>query len=177
MSNSFDNKVFDFLKASDNLFPVSCRMKFSKKSPPEEGKWSLVGIYGRYEYTNNNISHSIDFIGTSMLDYVRTTNKIKKGDLVSWNYDSQLGSGNYSITTLFGSYLNTNVQDVYQFQANLTNTSGEYDMHCDGKTVQLSIQSDTANAGFVTQIRALINDVNKISIPATLLSYEYERTA
>ena len=45
-------------------------------------------------------THFVDFLGTIIIDSVRSNDVIPSGTVASWNYDSILDSGNYNITTV-----------------------------------------------------------------------------
>ena len=175
MSNSFDDKVYDYIKSNvDGPFPIGIRVKTSK-DPPSTGTWTLVGIYGTHTYTDS-VTHWMDFLGTSVLDCARGKSLLSSGSTTSWNYNSVLGSGNYTVTSIFGCYLNSNpTQSDYDINGSLSNGSTTYSVSLGNNTVTFNPGSGSGGAN--AQTRITITDLSKVSISDDGLSYEYERTA
>ena len=160
MNNSFDDKVYDYIKnnsggGGETSFPIGTRLKISQgNSPPETGTWNLVGVYGTYTWTDNDITHRMDFLGTTIIDSARGNVSLDENTSTSWDYDSVLGSGNYNITTVFGTIT--------------------YSICNDGNSIAISFSGSTT--GVYWQARVVITDPSQISITSGL-TYEYERIA
>ena len=91
--NSFDDKMFDFVKNVDvdfteiedaitdikntitliksEMYPIGVVIKSSSMNPPTTGKWKLVGLYGTYTYEDEGkFSHTITLTGSHVEDSV-----------------------------------------------------------------------------------------------------------
>ena len=178
--NSFDDKLYDLIKnnsGGDDEVTITVGMRIkTNKDPPTTGTWKLVGIYGTYTYSDS-VTHWMDFIGTTVLDSARGSSLLQAGTNATWNYDSILGSGNYTITSLFGSYLNSEpTQTTYNIYGSINNGTTTYSITLENNSISLS--PGTGSSGGVSgQARIVITDLSKVSVSDDGLVYEYERTA
>ena len=149
------------------------RVKTSK-DPPSTGTWELVGIYGDYSYTEDDVDHEMIFLEKSVIDCART-GKTEDTE-VTWNYDSVLGSGNYNLATIFGCYINSSASSpTHGLSALLSNGTTTYTIK-DHSAVTQSL--DSSSDGGYAQTRLIITDLSQVTISdGDDLAYEYERTA
>ena len=182
--STFDDKVFEYIKTGsgggDGSFPVGMRIKLANGvSVPSTGTWELVGIYGPYEYDENDIKHYVEFLGKSMIDTVKTDKTVSNDTEVSWTYNDLLQDGNYTITTIFGSYLNEQDPSLsgntYVIDAKLSNGTATYQMETQQQQIIITPKAD--GYGVYCQIRAVISDLSKVSLSDDNLAFEYQRTA
>ena len=143
-------------------------------SSSDVGTWELVGIYGQYSYTESDITHDVDFLGTSIIDSVKTNDAITSGSSINWKYTSILGSDNYTITTTFGSYHNDLSNSLYNLNATIPYTdSTTYYIH----NTDTEVEFQGLDKGIACQVRVSITDVSKVSLSDSKLCFEYQRTA
>ena len=180
MNNSFDEKVYDYIKnnsggGGETSFPIGTRLKISQgNSPPETGTWNLVGVYGTYTWTDNDITHRMDFLGTTIIDSARGNVSLDENTSTSWDYDSVLGSGNYTVTNLFGSLFNSKaIQSDYNMYAGIYNGNTTYGFQLEDNTITFTAGNTKGGVGM--QARIVVTDPSQISITSGL-TYEYERT-
>ena len=167
----------DSLKSEliDLFYPVGISIKLANGvSVPSTGTWELVGIYGQYSYTSSDIVHNVDFLGTSIIDSVKTNDAIDSGSSISWFYTSLLGSDNYTITTTFGSYQNDLSKSQYNLNATIpyTDSTTYFIFNTD---TQVSFEG--LGKGIACQVRVSITDLSKVSVSDDGLSFEYKRSA
>ena len=172
MSNSFDNKVYDYIKSVGDVFPVGMRLKLSSKEPPSTGTWKLVGIYGEYSYTEDDVIHDLVFIGKVVIDCVHSGSTTNTE--VSWTYDSIFGSEDYNINSVFGCYINTAATtENHTLSASLSDGTTTFSIKNQSRTITQTL--DSSSDGAYAQIRINLTYLHQITISDDGLSYEYER--
>ena len=152
-----------------------CVISRNGVSVPSIGTWKLVCIHGQYKYDDDTLEHWVDFLGTSLMDSVRSKDTVASE--VQWNYDDLLGADNYSIATTLGTYLNE-YDDIssttYSSEFNLNNGTATYG----GKLTSHDMTiSNRDSKGINCAVRVLITDLCKVTVSDDGLSFEYQRTA
>ena len=165
---------------SDSTYPVGMCIKLANgTSVPSTGTWELVGIYCPYSNIENSITHYDDFLGKSIINTAKTDVMASSSGNATWTYDSLLEKWNYTITTIFGSYLNETDPSLsgstYVIDGKLSNGKDTYQMETHEEQITITPKSD--GYGLYCQIRAVIKDPSKVSVSDDNLSYEYQRTA
>ena len=188
--STFDDKVFDIIKASgglkgtqdgrvitDDLYPVGSKLRDTSSDLQfTNGKWILSGVFGTAEVivprsatSPIDVKYYFEFTGS----LVRTTIK----DLEAIGYTS--------ITLDFGTYLGScrvksmigqafNIADVYKLW---DNDKGQIEVSFNGTTVTISGESLNINRMHELSFLSTIIDFNTIKdvFKDSGLTFEYSR--
>ena len=184
MTNTFDNKVYDFIKAEeqterlsfDDIYPVGSIVRCRYNSPPQKGTWEMIGIHGTYAY-DDSAHHWMTFNGKIADDYMRIDPSTSP--MTTIIYTGILGN-NYRILTPHNLMLNNEAMNV--FSGSVTSDTGRY--------VQLTYYLESAhdmsisksaefNTGAACSIRIQLGPLTDVS--STVLNdenilVEYKRT-
>lgn len=177
MSNSFDNKVYDFiLSNSSDTFPVGTVIRKTSREPPTPGTWKIIGVYGTksfYEVSTNKVgvTHNMVFNGTTITDCFATD--FTTYETVNYNYTSHFD--NYSLQFPM---LITN-QSMQGFSGDLVNSIGQkVGITVTGNSVSISKASGTSYS--IVGSLIIMLQTSTETFQGTIfdgLIFEFERTA
>ena len=188
MTNTFDNKVYDFIKADeqterlsfDDVYPVGSIIRLTSQTPPSQGTWVFTGVYGTKSYDETvqgvNISHELEFNGYNVTDFVIIHQSTTSA--ITWNYTNVLGS--YKLKYPYGFFKSSQDADkgfncgVVSNDNTLLNVSGLFV----NDPIGITRDGDSSNSAIFLTIKMELTGSWE-SHPSSMsngLSFEYKRT-
>ena len=182
--NSFDNKVYDYIKNNETggeSGEVGTIIRKSTRTPPLTGTWKLRGVYGNKIITSERLEHNFQFLGDYIIDAIRITEDVP--DMNNMIYlDNILGS--YTVITPIGATTLekkgfTEKGDILYCYYPVANTDGTWSLAIyPDNSISFTITTGTTDYNYTATLMLKLLDVNNIPESTTQgLIFEYERTA
>ena len=188
MTNSFDSKVYDFIKTDeqterlsfDDIYPVNSIARRSNKTPPSQGTWELIGVYGTISNVSiRNVEHRMIFNGKLVIDNILQPSQNSDPDIATIKFDDYIGEGNYTLIRSFDSFAGNTLSSMC-FNCYDTATGDDhnkfivYTHYSDHDYAALTKLNCDDDCQFQSTLLLEIKDLS--SVPEGNLVFEYKRT-